>query len=179
MSPRAYVLAIAAGLGLADASIVTLALPDILRDLNTSVEGVAAVIGVYTVVLAVALIPFERAASSLSVRAIGAGGFALFAVASAACAGADDLTGLLVARCAQAVGAAAGLATVFDLLGGAGPGRRLWLGAAVFATALGPAAGGALTQAFDWRAIFVFQVPVAAAGAIAVLLGPSHAPAQP
>jgi hypothetical protein len=179
MSPRAYALAIAAGLGLADASIVTLALPDILRDLDTSVEGVAAVIGVYTVVLAIALIPFERAASALSVRAIGAGGFALFAVASAACAGADDLTGLLVARSAQAVGAAAGLATVFDLLGGAGQGRRLWLGAAVFATALGPAVGGALTEAFDWRAIFVFQVPVAAAGAIAVLAGPSRAPAHP
>ncbi|MGZ4279409.1 MAG: MFS transporter [Solirubrobacteraceae bacterium] len=179
MTLRAYVLAIAAGLGLADASIVTLALPDILRDLDTSVEGVAAVIGVYTVVLAIALIPFERAASALSVRAVGAGGFLLFAVASAACAGADDLTGLLVARCAQAIGAAAGLATVFDLLGGAGPGRRLWLGAAVFATALGPAVGGALTEAFDWRAIFVFQVPVAAAGAIAVLVGPAHAPAPP
>jgi MFS family permease len=178
MSVRSYALAIAAGLGLADASIVTLALPDILSDLNTSVEGVAAVIGVYTVVLAITLIPFERAASAFSVRAVGAGGFALFAVASAACAGADDLTGLLVARSAQAVGAAAGLATVFDLLGGAGPGRRLWLGAAVFATALGPAAGGALTEAFDWRAIFVFQVPVAAAGAIAVLVGPSRAPAQ-
>jgi predicted MFS family arabinose efflux permease len=179
MSLRAYALAIAAGLGLADASIVTLALPDILRELDTSVEGVAAVIGVYTVVLAVVLVPFERAASAFSVRAVGAGGFALFAVASAACAGADDLTGLLVARCAQAIGAAAGLATVFDLLGGAGPGRRLWLGAAVFATALGPAVGGALTEAFDWRAIFVFQVPVAAAGAIAVLVGPKRAPAPP
>jgi MFS family permease len=179
MTLRAYVLAIAAGLGLADASIVTLALPDILQQLNTSVEGVAAVIGVYTVVLAIALIPFERAASAFSVRAVGAGGFLLFAVASAACAGADDLTGLLVARSAQAIGAAAGLATVFDLLGGAGPGRRLWLGAAVFATALGPAVGGALTEAFSWRAIFVFQVPVAAAGAIAVLFGPAHAPAPP
>jgi MFS family permease len=179
MTLRAYVLAVAAGLGLADASIVTLALPDILQQLDTSVEGVAAVIGVYTVVLAIALIPFERAASAFSVRAVGAGGFLLFAVASAACAGADDLTGLLVARCAQAIGAAAGLATVFDLLGGAGPGRRLWLGAAVFATALGPAVGGALTEAFDWRAIFVFQVPVAAAGAIAVLFGPAHAPPPP
>src|SRR5215218_5116268 len=87
MTLRAYALAIAAGLGLADASIVTLALPDILRQLDTSVEGVAAVIGVYTVVLAVTLIPFERAASAYSVRAVGAGGFALFAVASAACAG--------------------------------------------------------------------------------------------
>ena len=68
MSARAYILAIAAGLGLADASIVTLALPDILRDLNTSVEGVAAVIGVYTVVLAITLIPFERAASARAAR---------------------------------------------------------------------------------------------------------------
>jgi MFS family permease len=176
---RAYALAIAAGLGLADASIVTLALPDILRELDTTVEGVAAVIGAYTVVLAIALVPFERAASALSLRAVGAGGFALFALASAACAGADDLTGLLVARCAQALGAAAGLATVFDLLGGAGRGRRLWLGAAVFATAIGPALGGVLTQAFDWRAIFVFQVPVAAAGAIAVLLGPAQPAADP
>jgi hypothetical protein len=179
MRPRDLALAVAAGLGLADASIVTLALPDILSDLDTTVEGVAAVIGAYTVVLAIALVPFERAASALSVRAVGAGGFALFALASAACAGADDLTGLLVARCAQALGAAAGLATVFDLLGGAGHGRRLWLGAAVFATAVGPALGGALTQAFDWRAIFVFQVPVAAAGALAVLLGPAQPAAAP
>jgi MFS transporter len=101
----------------------------------------------------------------------------LFAVSSAACAGADDITGLLVARFAQALGAAAGLATVFDLLGGAGRGRQLWLGAAVFATALGPALGGALTEAFSWRAIFVFQVPIAAIGALAVLLGPARAPA--
>jgi MFS transporter len=179
VSVRAYTLAIAAGLALADASIVTLALPNILSDLNTTVEGVAAVIGAYTVVLAIALIPFERAAAAYSVRVVGAGGFLLFAVASAACASAGDLTGLIISRCAQALGAAAGLATVFDLLGGAGQGRRLWLGAAVFATALGPAIGGALTEAFDWRAIFVFQVPVAAAGAIAVLFGPSRAPAVP
>src|SRR5919201_187104 len=108
MRVRDPVLAVAAGLGLADASIVTLALPDILRDLDTTVEGVAAVIGAYTVVLAVALVPFERAASAYSTRAVGAGGFALFALASAACAGADDLTGLLVARCVQALGAAPG-----------------------------------------------------------------------
>jgi hypothetical protein len=177
VSVRAYTLAIAAGLALADASIVTLALPNILSDLNTTVEGVAAVIGAYTVVLAIALVPFERAAAAYSVKVVGAGGFLLFAVASAACASAGDVTGLIIARSAQALGAAAGLATVFDLLGGAGHGRRLWLGAAVFATALGPAIGGALTEAFDWRAIFVFQVPVAAAGAIAVLFGPSRAPA--
>src|ERR671935_3203735 len=145
MSVRRVALAVAAGLALADASIVTLALPDILRDLNTTIEGVAAVIGLYTLVIAVALLPLERAASRFSVRAVGAGGFALLAASSAVCASAGSLPVLLVARGAQALGGAAGLATVFELLGGAeGRGRRLWLSAAVFATAIGPALGGAL-----------------------------------
>jgi predicted MFS family arabinose efflux permease len=174
------VLAVAAGLALADASIVTLALPDILRELDTTIEGVAAVIALYTLVIAAALLPLERAASRTSVRAVGACGFALLAVSSAVCAAVDTLPLLLVARGAQALGGAAGLATAFELLGGArGRGRDLWLGAAVFATAVGPAIGGALTQAFSWRAIFVFQVPIAVAGAVAVLAGPAQASVVP
>jgi Major Facilitator Superfamily len=170
---RQLILAVAAGVALADGSIVTLALPDLLRDLDTTVEGVAAVIGVYVVVLAIALVPLERAAAAFGVRWIGAGGLVLLAVASAACAAAQDLTGLLVARGAQGLGGAAGLVCAFELMGGgAGRGRRLWLAAAVFATAVGPALGGALTQAFDWRAIFVFQAPVAAVAALAALAGP-------
>jgi predicted MFS family arabinose efflux permease len=176
MTARAVALAAVAGLALADASIVTLALPEILRDLDTTIEGVAAVIGLYTLVIAVALVPLERVASRVSVSAVGAGGFALLAASSAVCASAGSITVLLLARAAQALGGAAGLATVFDLLGaGQGRERRLWVSAAVFATAIGPALGGALTQAFSWRAIFAFQVPVGAAGAIAVLAGPARA----
>jgi MFS family permease len=117
MSARPVVLAIAAGVAMADASIVTLALPDILRDLDTTIEGVAAVIGLYTLVIAVALVPLERVASRVSVSAVGAGGFALLAASSAVCASAGSITVLLLARAAQALGGAAGLATVFDLLG--------------------------------------------------------------
>jgi hypothetical protein len=169
------VLAVAAGVALADASIVTLALPQILRDLNTSVEGVAAVIGVYTAVLAIALVPLERVAARHGTRVLGAAGFGLLAAAGVVCASADSMPLLLVARCLQALGGAAGLAVAFELLGGGeGQGRRLWVAAAVFATALGPVAGGILTQAFSWRAIFVFQVPIAVAGAVAVLAGPTQ-----
>lgn len=177
MDPRRLALAVGAGLALADASIVTLALPDILRELDTTIEGVAAVIGLYTLVIAVALLPFERLASHSSGRTVGAGGFALMAAASGVCAVANTLPVLLLARGAQALGGAAGLATVFELLGGhQGRGRALWVWTAVFATAVGPAIGGALTQAFSWRAIFVFQVPIAAVGAVAVLAGPAQAP---
>jgi hypothetical protein len=168
MRARTWVVTVAAGLVLADASIVTLALPELLRELDTTVEGVAAVIAVYTLVLAAALLPAERVMRRHGAAAVGAWGFGLFALASAACAAADTLATLLVARGAQAAGGAAGLVAAFELIaGGTVAGRRHWLGAAVLASAVGPALGGALTQAFDWRAIFVVQVPLAAAGALA------------
>lgn len=172
MRVRLWVVTAAAGLVLADASIVTLALPELLRELDTTVEGVAAVIAVYTLVLALALLPAERLTRRHGAAAVGAGGFALFGLASAVCAGADSLTALLLARGVQALGGAAGLVAGFALIDGGTPaGRRHWLGAAVLSSAVGPALGGALTQAFDWRAIFVVQVPLAAVAAGAALTG--------
>ncbi|HWT24967.1 MAG TPA: hypothetical protein VN213_15805, partial [Solirubrobacteraceae bacterium] len=69
--PARVLIAIAASLALADASIVTLALPPILDELDTTVEGVAAVIGVYTAVLAVALPPAAVLQRRTGARAMG------------------------------------------------------------------------------------------------------------
>src|SRR3954470_13566078 len=173
-SRKQIVLAVAAGLALADASIVTLALPRLLTELDASIEGVAAVIGVYTVVMAAALLPAERLRARFGARRLGAGGLALFAAACAGCAAAGSLELLLVLRAVQALGGAAALVAAFDLLGagaGGSPGRRLWSAAAVVGFAAGPALGGVLTQIFDWRAIFVVQVPVALLGAAAAAAG--------
>src|SRR6478609_3512360 len=65
------------------------------------------------------------------------------------------------------------------LVGGALPilGRASWTAAATFGLALGPALGGVLTQAFDWRAIFVAQAPVAALGLLGVWRAHPHAEA--
>ncbi|MEA2466240.1 MAG: hypothetical protein QOJ57_366 [Thermoleophilaceae bacterium] len=169
---KQIVLAVAAGLALADASIVTLALPRLLTELDATVEGVAAVIGVYTVVLAAALLPAERLRRRVGPRKLGAGGLGLFAAACVGCAAAGSLELLLVLRAVQALGAAAALVAAFDLLGAGtagSAGRRAWSTAAVVGFAAGPAIGGLLTQLFDWRAIFVAQVPVALAGALASL----------
>jgi predicted MFS family arabinose efflux permease len=166
-------LAIAAGLALADASVVTLALPRLLTELDASIEGVAAVIGVYTVVLALALLPAEWLRRAHGARRLGSGGLLLFGVACVGCAAAGSLELLLVLRGVQALGGAAALVAAFDLLGAGAErsaGRRLWSMAAVVGFAAGPALGGVLTQIFDWRAIFVAQVPVALAGAAAALL---------
>jgi predicted MFS family arabinose efflux permease len=166
-SRKQLILAVAAGLALADASIVTLALPRLLTELDASVEGVAAVIGVYTIVLAATLIPAARLRKRMGSRRLAVAGLGLFAVACIGCAAAGSLELLLALRAVQALGAAAALVAAFDLLGS--DGRRLWRTAAVVGFAAGPALGGLLTQLFDWRAIFVAQVPIALAGAAAAV----------
>jgi MFS family permease len=177
------VLAGAAALALADASIVTLALPRLLTELDATVEGVAAVIGVYTVVVAIALAPAERLRRSLGAPRLGALSLGVFAAACAGCAAAPSLELLLLLRALQAVGGAGVLVAAFDVLGAGSPGspgRRVWSLAAVVGVAAGPALGGLLTQAFDWRAIFVAQVPLALAGAVACAQAPrAAAPAPP
>jgi MFS family permease len=161
-------IAAASGLVLADAAIVTLALPPLLLELDTTVEGVAAVIAVYTAVLALAL-PLSAA---LHGRWTGPAGALLFGAASIGCASAESLELLLAMRALQAVGGAALLTAAFDALDGGGAGRRVWVGAAVAGTAAGPALGGLLTELFDWRAIFIAQAPVALAAAPVLLTAP-------
>jgi hypothetical protein len=160
-------LALAVGLALADASIVTLALPPIIGELNASVEGAAAVLGSYTLVLAVALPVAAWMRARVGDRALAGGGALVFAAASLGCGLAGSLAALLALRAVQAAGGAALLVGAFTLLDAGDRGRRVWTTAAVFGFAAGPALGGALTQALDWRAIFLVQVPVVAAAAVA------------
>jgi MFS family permease len=162
---RAFI-AIAAGIALADASIVTLGLPSILVELDATVEGVALVLGVYTAVLAVALLPATWLCRRFGDARVGAAGFGLFLAASLGCGASNALGLLLVLRGVQALGGAAGLVAAFALLDGGrpGPGRRMWVAASVFGIAVGPALGGALTQAFSWRAIFLAQAPIVLPG---------------
>jgi len=154
-------LAGAAFLALADTAIVALALPPILRELDTDVAGVAAVLGVYAVVLAIALPPAEWLRVRTGTRSVGLGAVALFAGGSVVCGIADSLDLLLAARAVQAVGGAGLLVTAYAVLRRDDTGPRLWAYAALLGTAAGPAIGGALTQAFGWRSIFLIQAPAA------------------
>jgi MFS family permease len=163
---RRTFIAIAAGIALADASIVTLGLPSILVELDATVEGVALVLGVYTAVLAIALLPAAWLCRRYGDAHLGVAGMALFCAASLGCGASDSLALLLTLRGVQALGGAAALVASFELLGAGspGPGRRMWVAASVFGIAVGPALGGALTQAFSWRAIFLAQAPITVPG---------------
>jgi MFS family permease len=176
---RAFI-AIAAGIALADASIVTLGLPSILVELDATVEGVALVLGIYTAVLAVALLPAAWLCRRLGDARVGVAGFALFLLASIGCGASNSLGLLLALRGVQALGGAAGLVAAFALLDGGRPGvgRRMWVAASVFGIAIGPALGGALTQAFSWRAIFFAQAPIVLPGLLVALQVARTAPSD-
>ncbi|MDX6277316.1 MAG: hypothetical protein QOJ72_1444 [Nocardioidaceae bacterium] len=160
----APLLAVTVALVLADSAVVTLALPDILEHLDTSVGQVAWVLISFNVVLGLAAVPAAVATARAQPRIFGAIGIAVFAGASAWCAVAGSIDVLIAARCVQALGGALALIGCLELLVGLRGQRRgvtTWVAAGVIGTALGPVAGGLLTQAFSWQAIFVVQVPFA------------------
>jgi MFS family permease len=153
-------IVLAASLVFADATIVTLALPNLLVDLHTTVYGVAAVLAVYTGALGcTALLAYPLLRSGRN-EWTGAGALVLFSLASIVCAISDRLGVLLAARAAQGiVGALILIVAGASLAPPRRPGRA-WVFIGVLSAALGPVVGGALTQAFSWRAIFFAQVPV-------------------
>lgn len=160
----APLLIVTVALVLADSAVVTLALPDILRHLDASVAQVAWVLIAYNLVLGLTAVPAAMGFSRAQPRIFTATGIAVFAGSSAMCAMADSIDVLIAARCVQAVGGALALVGCLELLVaeyGERRGVASWVTAGVVGTALGPVAGGLLTQAISWQAIFVVQVPFA------------------
>jgi MFS family permease len=165
-------LSVTVALVLADSAVVTLALPDILQHLDTTVAQVAWVLISFNLVLGVVVVPTAVGFARLDPRVLGAVGIAAFAGASAWCAAAQSIEMLIAARCVQALGGAMALVGCLELLVAVYGERRgiaTWITAGVIGTATGPVAGGLLTQAFSWQAIFVVQVPIAALAVPAAL----------
>jgi predicted MFS family arabinose efflux permease len=177
-------VAVTVGLVLADSSIVTLALPQILRRLGGTVSGVAWVLISYNLVLALLVVPVARLVSRRNAPVLSAVGIAVFAGSSAACALAGSMGVLITARSVQAVGGAivvVGCLELLELATGERRGVRLWTAAGVVGTATGPVAGGLLTEGINWQAIFMVQVPFAvlAVPAALALRGKPGVPATP
>jgi len=176
--PRVAALALAVGLVLADSSIVVLALPEIYRELDTSVAGVTWVLISFNLVMALAAVPAAHLARRMGPGRTAAIGLAVFAGAGLACAAADQLGTLVAARCVQAVGGAAAVTAVLELLpatvGSEQRAAGLWAVAGATGAALGPAIGGFLTELVSWQSIFLVQVPIALAAAVPILAVARH-----
>jgi MFS family permease len=160
-------LGLSVGIVLADSSVVTLALPEILARFHVAISTLAWVLTAFNLALALAALPAAYLARRRPVLVFGIGTL-LFAAASLVC-GLVHVFGVLVAgRTVQGIAGAgvvcAALALLREVTGSDGSAGRVWIRAGIAGAALGPAAGGILTQLLGWESIFIVQAPAVLAG---------------
>jgi len=167
------VLALGLFMTLLDLTIVNIAIPSILHDLNASLDQVLWVLNAYSLLYAVLLITSGRLGDIFGPRNLFALGVVLFTVASALSGLAQDPTQLILARAGQGFGAALlapqGLpimTTIFPVQRRAGV-FAIYGALAGVAVLAGPLVGGFITTHFGWRWIFYVNLPV---GLITVVL---------
>jgi EmrB/QacA subfamily drug resistance transporter len=154
---------------LIDVTIVNVALPAIEEDLGSDFEDLQWVIDAYSLTLAAALLTAGSLGDRLGRKRIYVGGLVLFTLASLICGLAHTPLILNLARGLQGIGGAFMFACSLALLASAyrGPDRGtaigIWGATIGLAVAIGPLAGGVLTEAFGWEAIFFVNIPIGAA----------------
>ncbi|MBV2154810.1 MFS transporter [Kitasatospora sp. SUK 42] len=156
-----------------DNLVVTNALVNMARDFNVGQSDLQWVVNGYVLAFAGLLLAGAAFGDRFGRRRIFNWGIVLFTLGSAACGLSGSVTQLVVARVVQGAGAAMILPVSLTLAVAAVPKARralavgVWGGVNGLGIAVGPMAGGLVTQGLDWHWIFWINVPV---GIVAVPL---------
>jgi EmrB/QacA subfamily drug resistance transporter len=151
-----------------DNTIVNVALPSLQHQFRGSIAELQWVVDAYLVVLAALLLLGGSLGDRFGRRRVLRTGLVLFGAGSLACSFATSVAMLVAFRMLQAVGGSMlnpnSLSIVTNTFRDPKERARaigFWAGVMGVSMAAGPLLGGALIEAFDWRAIFWVNVPVA------------------
>ena len=188
-STRTWLVAAALAPGvvvaLLDATVMSIAVPSMVWDLDTTITNVTWVLNAYNLGLVVLFLTMGRVADRFGHKRVYLLGLTTFAAFSLGCARAPGVGWLIVFRVGQAAGAAAVIPVSLALLLAAFPAGRRGFAAGLYgaltsaAAALGPTVGGYLTEYHGWRWIFLLNVPVGVVAIVAALLLVPRDPCQP
>jgi EmrB/QacA subfamily drug resistance transporter len=151
---------------LLDITIVNVALPSMQAALHASFSDLQWVVDAYSLALATIVLNAGSLADRYGRKKLFIIGIVIFTISSAVCGATTGPTMLIAARAVQGIGGGIMFATSLSLLAQDFHGKDrgvafgVWgavLGAAV---AVGPLAGGLLTNYLDWRWIFYVNLPI-------------------
>lgn len=176
-SRKWYVMiAVSLGVFLAtiDGSIVNVALPTLVRELQTEFATVQWVVLAYLLTLTTLMLSVGRLADMIGKKSIYMTGFVVFTLGSVLCGLAPTVYWLIGFRVMQAVGAAMvfalGTAIVTEAFPPRERGKALGIVGSVVSIGIviGPTLGGILIEGFSWHWIFFVNLPVGIIGTILV-----------
>ncbi len=166
--------AVAAGtlLTTIDGNIVNVALPTLVRELQTDFATVQWVVLAYLLALATLMLSLGRLGDIIGKKPIYVAGFIIFTAGSVLCALTPSIYWLIVFRVVQAVGGAMLLALSMAIVTEAFPaqerGRALGLNGTFVSVGIvaGPTLGGLLLSVTTWHWIFLVNLPIGIVGTI-------------
>ena len=164
--PALWALVIGFFMILVDLTIVTVATPTIIDDLQASVNDVVWVTSAYMLAYAVPVLITGRLGDRFGPKRLYLVGLTVFTAASLWCGLTSSVEGLIVARVVQGLGASLmtpqTMAIITRIFPAAERGRAMavWGATAGVAMVVGPLLGGLLTDGLGWEWIFFVNVPV-------------------
>lgn len=176
---RWYVLAVVCGalfVVVVDATVLHVAAPSISEDLRPSAVQLLWIIDVYSLVVAPLLVFFAKLGDRIGRPRVMLAGLAVFAVASLAAAFAPTASALIAARALMGIGGAMIMPQTMSIVRDVFPDRRerttavgIWVAVSSAGAAFGPIIGGFLVEHFWWGSVFLINLPVLAAIAVATV----------
>ena len=156
-----------------DITILNVALPKIVEDLDASGSQLQWIIDSYTIVFASLLLTVGAIGDKFGRKRMLHLGVVLFALFSTVAAFSGSANGLILARALMGIGGACIFPTTLSILTNVftDPRERakaigIWAGVAGLGIAIGPLGGGLLLEHFWWGSVFLVNVPLCLAALV-------------